>query len=152
MKVREFQPADFDDCIKALKRLHRKTVYSEFKFDPMRVRHTLAWSMNSAKSQTWVVEHEGRVRGILIGMVDTLWWCAERYATDLVMYSEVPGGAEAMIALFVKWAQGRKVAEITMGQSSGIHVHRAEQVYINSGFQEVGGMFVQIPQAREEAA
>ena len=89
-----------------------------------------------------VAEHDKKITGFMLGVVDTLWWSRDRYASDLIFYSERAGDGLRILRRFIEWANSvPRVVEITCAQSSGINVERSSLIYERAGFTKVGGLW-----------
>lgn len=112
------------------------------EIDREQTRHAYLQCMASALGFARVVEQDGALTGVLLGVVERLWFSRARYASDLVFYSEDGRSGLALLRQFVEWAWSVPgVVEISCAQSSGLHMERADVLYRRVGFTKVGGLW-----------
>lgn len=144
MAVRFANYRDLPQILVLLAQAHKESEYCIIPPHPDKARKTLTRIINpSYKSACAVVlEREGQIVGVLLGMVDWHWWASTRFATDLLTYCnpQARGQGVAMIRFFIRWAQRQGgVSEITLSASTGIvDYQRLEQLYARLGFQRTG--------------
>ena len=102
--------------------------------------------MLSAEHLVMVVELDGKIEGVLIGVTHQLWYSRKKQATDLFFYVTVEGigwGAKLM-RRFISWAKdNRGVKEIMLGTTSGIgDIERTKKLYERMGAVRIGDTFV----------
>ena len=116
------------------------------RFSEKAFRPSMRMLIKSPSSIVLVAEHEGKIVGCLIGVIERLWYSEDKIAHDLAfgVKPEVSGMyARMMIREFVKWAKSHKdVADITMQVSSGIgDPDRIGRLYEASGLKKMGGCY-----------
>lgn len=143
--VRKAVPMDLPRMIELGYRLCDQTIYKDVKRHRPSIMKTFTLAMTSKFGFAYVAEHGEKLTGILIGIADHLWFSEDRYATDLLFYSERPGDGLKMLRKFVEWAWTTpRVVEITMGQSSGIDIERMDALYARAGLTKVGSMYAMV--------
>lgn len=102
--------------------------------------------IKSERSFVLVCEHEGKISGILIGVIDRLWYSEDMIAHDLAfaVKPEVSGlYAWLMVKQFMRWAKSKPgVVDITMQVSSGLgDTERVGALYETLGMKKMGGCY-----------
>lgn len=109
--------------------------------DDLSCKRAAAMMVQSKQYIALVDDHDGLIRGMMVGTTDRLLYSLQRYATDVVFISGRPGAGIAMLRQFVAWAKAQKVYEITCAVSSGEDDPRMANLYRRLGFTKIGGLF-----------
>ncbi len=91
------------------------------------------------------VDDDDRPQGLLLGLIDDLFFSRYNYATDVTFYVReryrhlVPG----MVKRFMTWAESKpRVVYVALGISSGIgDLERVGKVYESLGLSKIGGIY-----------
>jgi len=148
MRVREGDTDDISGIIELLKELHVESVFKDVPFSDSTTRQFILTMMGIKDGTILVVaDDKDRPQGVMIGMIDSLFFSKKRYATDVVFYVRDAAAQQApwMVKRFRRWAKGRPgVYKLMMGISSGIdNEGRTEQLYEALGLEKIGGLFIQ---------
>ena len=145
--LRDMLPDDMKPILVLLDELRRKTAYAHIRPDyPEAVRLiTLASAKRDGFVQ--VAEHGGRLTGVMLAVVQPLWWQNERtgarIATDLAFYSKRVGDGAKLLAAMIEWAFSvPRVVRIECGISSGESIAQLSSLYRTAGFVLEGTRFV----------
>jgi GNAT superfamily N-acetyltransferase len=156
--IRLAKPEDIHDLINlgvaALKESNHPAKLDRKKTKQM-LFNTMLLQRKCKTVRIWVSEFEGKIVGLLIGQIDSLFFAKEKFATDLVfyVYPEYRGHGILLIKRFIKWANNDpKVVDITLQQSSGIDINRTAKLYTKLGFKQVGGCFVNYRGQHEQSS
>lgn len=140
--IRDARVTDWPQLAALGERLLAKTPYSQTAMDREQALHTYGQCLHSALGFAKVSVDGDKITGVLLGIVDRLWWSKARYATDLVFYCEDGKSGLPLLRSFVTWAWTVPgVIEVTCAQSSGIHVERTAVLYRRCGFTKVGDLW-----------
>lgn len=123
-------------------RLKRLTPYATWPYVRDRALAQIRQCVGGGLRCAFVAEHEGQVRGFLLGIAQEQWHSNWRSATDFAIYSEVPLGGFLMVEAFVGWAWSKPtVHEVLIGQSSGLDQDSFGALLERLNFQKVGGLY-----------
>jgi GNAT superfamily N-acetyltransferase len=145
--IRLMQPEDLQPAIVLLDGLRLRTPYRACRPDWGVVVQTLMVCMNPMQGLVLVAEHDGKLTGILIATLATLWWADQRdgprMASDLVFHSTRYGDGRRMLAQLIEWAFNvPRVIRIEMAVSSGQGtLASARRLYESAGFALEGTLF-----------
>ena len=132
-----------------VKEAHTQSISGFVKLDPKTLRTNIQVCVLSAEHFVVVVELEGKIEGVMIGVTHQLWYSRKKQATDLFFYVTENGigwGAKLM-RRFIGWAKENPgVKEIMLGITSGIgDAERTKKLYERIGAVRIGDTFV-LPQ------
>lgn len=131
-------PAVFELGVK----LKKRTPYALLAVDHEMALKTLRGCLSSANGCVYVAEHDGKITGTIVGVAEPLWYSNKRVATDLLLYSGRRGDGKKLMQMFLYWATHHpNIVDITLGQTSGLHLELSDEWYRKQGFERVGGMF-----------
>jgi hypothetical protein len=126
--------------------LDESVAYSGIKADEQMFRTMVASMMGQKLTRVFlVVDDDDKPQGFLLGLVDSLFFSRDRYATDIAIY--VRDGyrhlAPRLAKEFITWAESKpRVRQITLGISSGIgDQERIGKMYETLGLSRVGGIY-----------
>ena len=87
MRVREGDTDDISGIIELLKELHVESVFKDVPFSDSTTRQFILTMMGIKDGTILVVaDDKDRPQGVMIGMIDSLFFSKKRYATDVVFY------------------------------------------------------------------
>jgi len=128
---------------------HQKSLSNSVSIDPKTLRNNLQVCILSTEHFVLVVELEGTIEGVFIGVTHQLWYSKKKQATDLFFYvtENGTGWGAKMMRRFISWAKENPgVKEIMLGISSGIgDTDRARKLYERMGAVKIGDNFI-LPQ------
>lgn len=122
----------------------RSPTYRTVPLERARSLRTLANCINDSRGFAWVAckSAQDEPDGLLLGIAEPMWWCNERYATDLVFFASRPWDYVMLLRQFLHWAHTvPRVVEVTMGVSAGINPDQLRHVYKRCGLQTLGGLY-----------
>ena len=125
---------------------HEKSLSNSVAIDPKTLRNNLQVCILSAEHFVLVVELEGEIEGVFIGVTHQLWYSKKKQATDLFFYvtEKGTGWGAKMMRRFISWAKENPgVEEIMLGISSGIgDKDRTRTLYERMGGVKIGDNFI----------
>ena len=125
---------------------HEKSLSNSVAIDPKTLRNNLQVCILSAEHFVLVVELEGEIEGVFIGVTHQLWYSKKKQATDLFFYvtEKGTGWGAKMMRRFISWAkESPGVKEIMLGISSGIgDTDRTRKLYERMGAVKIGDNFI----------
>lgn len=144
--IRTMVPGDIEQVVALCRRLHQRSRYSRFKPHWPTVLQTITKAATSPAGRVIVAEHDGKITGLIIAVVQEFWWAepkaGPRVVSDLLFYSQRIGDGEQMMKAMVEWAWSvPRVVRVEIGVSSGIKTERTESFYRSMGFDYMGPMF-----------
>ena len=147
--IRKAENKDVSGIMELVKEAHTHSIYRFVKLDPKTLRTNIQVCVLSAEHFVVVVELEGKIEGVMIGVTHQLWYSRKKQATDLFFYVTENGigwGAKLM-RRFIGWAKENPgVKEIMLGITSGIgEAERTKKLYERIGAVRIGDTFV-LPQ------
>ena len=137
-----------EEVIRLLQLLHKTSHYGRIKCSPHMGAMALARLQSSINGFVRVAEHDGKITGVLMGLVDEYWWAepkkGARYASDLAFFSRRLGDGARMMREFIDWAWSRpRVVKVETAVSSGmLNADLADRFYENLGFEKRGSLYV----------
>jgi len=147
--IRKAEFKDVSAIIKVSKDAHQKSLSVSVPIDSKLLRNNLQVCILSAEHFVLVVELEGKIEGVFIGVTHQLWYSKKKQATDLFFYvtDKGVGWGAKMMRRFISWAKENPgVKEIMLGVSSGIgDTERTRKLYERMGAIKIGDNFI-LPQ------
>jgi len=132
-----------------VKEAHSKSISRFVKLDPKTLRTNVQICVLSAEHFVIVVELNGKIEGVMIGVTHQLWYSKKKQATDLFFYVtyEGTGWGAKLMRRFISWSKENPgVKEIMLGTTSGIgDAERTKKLYERMGAVRIGDTFV-LPQ------
>lgn len=123
-------------------RLKSKTLYATWRYDREAALRQIRACVSGGLGCAFVVEHDGEIRGAILGVAERMWFSNQRVASDLMFYSERPGAGYWLLRRFMQWAWSvPSVGQIMLGQSSGLDIDAVESLYRRLNFRKVGGLY-----------
>lgn len=154
MTVRAAKFIDIPAISEILEAGHGRSIYKDNgTFDEIQTKQLIARQLqrhghtNYGGTLCLVSEHEGIVKGFIIGLIDMVYpVLAERMVTDLLfVFAEdaPPRDAVTMVKRLIAWAKSApKVIEIHLGVTDAIgDWERVGRLYKRLGFTQSGAMF-----------
>lgn len=99
-------------------------------------------AISSAKHYCYVVEHEGRVSGVLAGLTSNNLWAQRQNCNITLWVSKVPGAGAALLRGFRDWVKSRRAIKVA-GMCPDLELDpRALQLAERIGFKRHGGAYL----------
>ena len=147
--IRKAENDDVSGIMELVKEAHSKSISRFVKLDPKTLRTNVQICVLSAEHFVIVVELNGKIEGVMIGVTHQLWYSKKKQATDLFFYVtyEGTGWGAKLMRRFISWSKENPgVKEIMLGTTSGIgDVERTKKLYERMGAVRIGDTFV-LPQ------
>jgi len=144
--IRKAEFKDVSGIMEVAKDAHEKSLSNSVAIDPKTLRNNLQVCILSAEHFVLVVELEGEIEGVFIGVSHQLWYSKKKQATDLFFYvtEKGTGWGAKMMRRFISWAkESPGVKEIMLGISSGIgDTDRTRKLYERMGAVKIGDNFI----------
>ena len=144
--IRKAEFKDVSGIMEVAKDAHEKSLSNSVAIDPKTLRNNLQVCILSAEHFVLVVELEGEIEGVFIGVTHQLWYSRKKQATDLFFYvtEKGTGWGAKMMRRFISWAkESPGVKEIMLGISSGIgDTDRTRKLYERMGAVKIGDNFI----------
>jgi len=144
--IRKAEFKDVSGIMEVAKDAHEKSLSNSVAIDPKTLRNNLQVCILSAEHFVLVVELEGEIEGVFIGVTHQLWYSKKKQATDLFFYvtEKGTGWGAKMMRRFISWAkESPGVKEIMLGISSGIgDTERTRKLYERMGAVKIGDNFI----------
>ena len=144
--IRKAEFKDVSGIMEVAKDAHEKSLSNSVAIDPKTLRNNLQVCILSAEHFILVVELEGEIEGVFIGVTHQLWYSRKKQATDLFFYvtEKGTGWGAKMMRRFISWAkESPGVKEIMLGISSGIgDTDRTRKLYERMGAVKIGDNFI----------
>ena len=144
--IRKAEFKDVSGIMEVAKDAHEKSLSNSVAIDPKTLRNNLQVCILSAEHFVLVVELEGEIEGLFIGVTHQLWYSKKKQATDLFFYVTEKGtgwGAKMMRRFISLAKENPGVEEIMLGISSGIgDADRTRKLYERMGAVKIGDNFI----------
>ncbi len=144
--IRKAEFKDVSGIMEVAKDAHEKSLSNSVAIDPKTLRNNLQVCILSTEHFVLVVELEGEIEGVFIGVTHQLWYSKKKQATDLFFYvtEKGTGWGAKMMRRFISWAkESPGVKEIMLGISSGIgDTDRTRKLYERMGAVKIGDNFI----------
>jgi GNAT superfamily N-acetyltransferase len=144
--IRKAEFKDVSGIMEVAKDAHEKSLSNSVAIDPKTLRNNLQVCILSAEHFVLVVELDGEIEGVFIGVTHQLWYSKKKQATDLFFYvtEKGTGWGAKMMRRFISWAkESPGVKEIMLGISSGIgDTDRTRKLYERMGAVKIGDNFI----------
>lgn len=119
--------------------------YQDFEFSVDKFGDLLEVVLIDPDKLCLVMEDEGKLVGMMIGVVMPHFFSGDRLALDLLVYvaPKYRGrcAGRQLLSRYVAWAKGRDVKQIRLGTTTGIEVERTAKLFGRCGFREIGRVF-----------
>ncbi len=140
--IRDAKVEDWTQLVALGETLLAKTPYSGIELDRQQTLRVYGQCLSSALGFAKVAEQNGEITGLMLGLVDRLWWSKARFASDLIFYCTDGRSGVPLLRAFVSWAWTIPgVVEISCAQSSALKVGQTGKLYQRLGFKKAGGLW-----------
>ena len=139
---------DVPRVLELLAMMHRESRFAEWPIYDEQLQHLVQSLIDHEDGACLVAERDGKIVGVMLGLVQEFFFSRERMATELLLYV-VPEdrGSWAAVRLahrFIQWADATDAVEIQAGVSAGIANKDAERFYSALGFASLGRSFAKV--------
>ena len=146
MNLRCATADDFEDGMELGRRMHEESEFAFLPFDREKVRAFLRHiAANPRHYCAFVVEHEGRLVGLLVGQVMEYFFCRELLCDDILLFVERDQrgslAALALVRAYLEWSRSKGAREARVAVSTGIDIDRTGAFLQRLGFRRVGGVY-----------
>ena len=146
MNLRRATGNDIEAGMALGRRLHAESEFAFLPFDEAKVLGLLRHITGDPEQYcVYVVEHEHRLIGLLIGQVMEYFFCRERLCDDLLLFVERDQrgsfAALALVRAYLDWSREKGVREARIATSTGIDIDRTGAFLEGLGFRRVGGVY-----------
>ncbi len=146
MKLRCATPDDIETGMELGRRMHEESEFAFLPFDPVKVRRFLHCIAGDPEHYcVYVVEHEDRLIGMLVGQVMEYFFCRELLCDDVLLFVERDQrgsvAALALVRAYLAWSRSRGAREARVAVSTGIDIDHTGAFLQRLGFRRVGGVY-----------
>ena len=146
MKLRRATPRDIEAGMDLGRRMHAESEFAFLPFDAAKVRRFLQHMASEPEQYCiYVVEHDARLIGLLVGQVMEYFFCRELLCDDLLLFVERDQrgsvAALALVRAYLDWSRERGAREARIAISTGIDVDRTGAFLERLAFKRVGGVY-----------
>jgi hypothetical protein len=123
--------------------LEEASSYEKLFPDEGKIRKGITIAISSAKHFAWVSESDGRIEGVLIGLVSENLWAQRSNCLIAIWKSRIVGDGLRMMRAFFDWVKHRRAIRIAgiVPDSNAIDP-RALRLAEYLGFERTGGMYL----------
>lgn len=146
MNLRCATPADIEAGMELGRRMHEESEFAFLPFDPVKVRRLLHHiASNPEHYCVYVVEHEERLIGLLVGQVMEYFFCRELLCDEVLLFVERDQrgsvAALALVRAYLEWSRSKGAREARVAVSTGVDIDRTGAFLQRLGFRHVGGVY-----------
>ena len=146
MNLRHATVNDIEAGLALGRRMHEESELAFLPFDPDKLRGFLHHIARDPDHYcAYVVEHRGRLAGLLVGQVMEYFFCRERLCDDMLLFVERDQrgsvAALALVRAYLDWARDKGAREARVAISTGIDIDRTGAFLERQGFRRVGGVY-----------
>lgn len=146
MNLRRATAIDFEAGMELGRRMHAESEFAFLPFDAAKVRRLLRHVVGNPQHYcVYVVEHDGRLIGLLVGQVMEYFFCRELLCDDLLLYVERDQrgslAALALVRAYLDWSHEKGAREARIAISTGVDIERTGAFLERLGFNRVGGVY-----------
>lgn len=146
--IRLAKETDIEMFVELGRLVHAEGVSNAFPYSPDKVRALAQQAVGEKKNRYGLLlaEIDGKAVGMLVGMVDGLFFSDAVVATSLVFFV-VPEHRGSMAAVkllhaFKKWAKACNAQAIQIHVTNGVRMSQADRLMKKLGFRQTGGNYV----------
>lgn len=149
MEIREATTRDLRKIVKLLEGASDEFGHESVPFCPDTARNMIQRVINHQNHVAFILVDGDKIRGILAGLNNQLWYSKKRQVSDLIFYvdSETRGYGARLLSVFLGWARKvPNVVEISIGVTSGAKdIDRIGSLLEAVGMTKVGGTYTMHP-------
>lgn len=142
LEVREARPADVTPLVRFYQASHAESEWSWAPFSAAAARRSIQTMMRRPEYTVLIALKDGKITGLLFGMVDSVLYGRTLYATDVEFYAH--GGGAELLEAFRDWARanGAKIRFHATAHPETEHRAAAKDRWFRAqGLERVGGMY-----------
>ena len=144
--IRIAKNSDIKQIIGVCQEAHQLSLSKDVPLDEKILRKNIQVCVLSAEHLVNVVDIDGTIEGVFIGVTHKLWYSRKKQAVDLFFYvtDKGRGWGTIMLRAYIRWARlNNGVAEIILGVTSGIgDMDRTRKLYERMGAIKMGDSFI----------
>ena len=144
--IRIAKNSDIKQIIRVCQEAHQLSLSKDVPLDENILRKNIQVCVLSAEHLVNVVDIDGTIEGVFIGVTHKLWYSRKKQAVDLFFYvtDKGRGWGTIMLRAYIRWARlNNGVAEIILGVTSGIgDMDRTRKLYERMGAIKMGDSFI----------
>lgn len=149
MPIRFATVADIPQLVEGGKRMHALTRFRSQPYIEAKVTRAFEELITQGQGKYVVLVAEDgdrRVVGALIGVLEQQIfsdaWTASVMHYDVLPEARMGGYGVRLLKAFERWAENRKVVEISLGVNSGEELEKLSQFALRMGYRKVGENYV----------
>lgn len=144
--IRTAVPPDVPQLVELGARMHAESPrWSRLSFNGEKLAAFLLWTLEQKNWCTLVAEHEGRIRGVFVGMCCPHWCSDDLVAVDLALFinPEERGGITAarLLRAYMKWGEDMGCKMVQAGITTGVREQETARLYSALGMRPAGSIF-----------
>lgn len=147
---------DIPRLIILLRGAHAEFGHEDAPPDDEHIRNTLQRLINQREGFVSLLDFDGELKGVFMGVINRLWYSRKRQAVDIIYYvtEDCRGYGARLLTEFIAWARNQPgVVEINLGIMSGFkESDRVERMFHVMGAHRLGGMWRLLRTVIEEKA
>lgn len=137
------RPAKLSDCPALVElSLQQARRLPALRPDADKIKALLVDCISSANNYGWVIEHNGKVQGALMAIVQDNVWAERKCAHVLLWSSTEPGGGILLLRRFRDWVRGRRAIKMAAMSPQVEWDARINSLLPRVGFVRHGGSFI----------
>ena len=144
--IRIAKNSDIKQIIRVCQEAHQLSLSKDVPLDENILRKNIQVCVLSAEHLVNVVDIDGTIEGVFIGVTHQLGYSIKKQAVDLFFYvtDKGRGWGTIMLRAYIRWARlNNGVAEIILGVTSGIgDMDRTRKLYERMGAIKMGDSFI----------
>ena len=144
--IRIAKNSDIKQIIGVCQEAHQLSLSKDVPLDEKILWKNIQVCVLSAEHLVNVVDIDGTIEGVFIGVTHKLWYSRKKQAVDLFFYvtDKGRGWGTSMLRAYIHWARiNNGVAEIILGVTSGIgDMDRTRKLYERMGAIKMGDSFI----------
>ena len=149
MDIREATKKDLKKIVTLLESASEEFGHASVPFCPDTTRNMIQRVINHQNHVVFILVDGDKVKGVLAGLNNQLWYSKKRQVSDLIFYvdSETRGYGARLLSTFLGWARKvPNVVEISIGITSGAKdIDRIGGLLTAVGMTKVGGTYTMHP-------
>lgn len=150
MEIREAKFKEIPKLVELLLKANEEFGHASVPVCKDTIRNTLQRVINQPHHAAFVlIDDDGVFRGIMVGLVNQLWYSRKRQVTDLIFYVDknTRGHGAKLLSAYMAWARTvSNVKEIMVGITSGTdEMDRVDGLLRVTGMNKVGGTYALYP-------
>lgn len=151
MKIRFATVDDIPAAVDAGRRFHAMTRFAAYDYDVERLRENLyaviQGGQNDKGTHCFLMAEDDKQQfcGVLIGCTEKHFFSQQLVASvihyDVLPEKRMSGAGLKLLTAFRKWAENRRVYELSVGVNSGVEIEKMDRFLKRLGFAQTGGNY-----------